>query len=56
MSRPAAQILSKLEQSLPMYDKAAASYSKLEKESFYGGLAPADKRREALEKERALEA
>lgn len=54
--RSAAQILAKLEQTLPIYDKAAASYAKLEKEGFYGGLATADKQREALEKARDLDA
>lgn len=54
--KSAAQILAKLEQTLPMYDKAAASYTRLEKEGFYGGLATADKQREALEKARDLDA
>ncbi|SHG62043.1 HlyD family type I secretion periplasmic adaptor subunit [Massilia sp. CF038] len=54
--KSAAQILSKLEQTLPIYDRAAASYAKLEKEGFYGGLATADKQREALEKARDLDA
>lgn len=54
--KSAVQILAKLEQTLPMYDKAAASYAKLEKEGFYGGLATADKQREALEKARDLDA
>lgn len=54
--KSAAQILNKLEQTLPMYDKAAASYAKLEKEGFYGGLATLDKRREALEKGKDLDA
>jgi HlyD family secretion protein len=54
--KSAAQILSKLEQTLPIYDKAAESYSKLEREGFYGGLATADKRREALEKAKDLDA
>jgi len=54
--RSAAQILSKLEQTLPIYAKAAESYGRLEKEGFYGGLATADKQREALEKAKDLDA
>ena len=54
--RSAAQVLNKLEQTLPMYNKAAASYAKLEKEGFYGGLATLDKQREALEKAKDFDA
>lgn len=53
--KSAVQILNKLEQTLPIYDRAAASYAKLEKEGFYGGLAAAEKQREALEKARDLD-
>ena len=52
----APQILSKLEQTLPIYNKAVASYSKLEKEGFFGGLATADKQRAAIEKAKDLDA
>jgi hemolysin D len=54
--KSADQILSKLEQTLPMYNKAAASYAKLETEGFYGGLATLDKQREALEKSKDFDA
>ena len=54
--KSAAQILSKLEQTLPSYKQAAESYAKLEKEGFFGGLATADKKREALEKAKDLDA
>lgn len=54
--RSAAQILSKLEQTLPIYAKAAQSYARLEQEGFYGGLATAEKQREALEKGKDLDA
>ncbi|GGC93402.1 HlyD family type I secretion periplasmic adaptor subunit [Undibacterium terreum] len=54
--KSAAEILSKLEQTLPTYKKAADAYSKLEKEGFFGNLASADKQREALEKAKDLDA
>jgi HlyD family secretion protein len=54
--KSAAQIFSKLEQTLPIYAKAAESYGRLEREGFYGGLATADKQREALEKSKDLDA
>jgi HlyD family secretion protein len=49
-------LLRKLEQTLPSYDKAAAAYAKLEKEGFMGSLAATDKAREAIEKARDLDA
>ncbi len=54
--RSAQQILHKLEQTLPSYNKAAESYAKLEKEGFFGNLASQEKQREALEKSKDLEA
>ena len=54
--KSASQVVSKLEQTVPMYDKAAASYTKLEKEGFFGALASADKQREALEKAKDMDA
>ena len=54
--KSAAQILSKLEQTLPVYAKVAESYGRLEKEGFYGGLATAERQREALEKAKDLDA
>lgn len=52
----ARQILSKLEETLPIYKKAAESYAKLEKDGFLGNIASGDKQREALEKAKDLEA
>ncbi len=54
--KSATEILAKLEQTLPTYKKAAEAYVKLEKEGFFGGLASADKQREALEKAKDLDA
>ncbi|MBW8720415.1 MAG: HlyD family type I secretion periplasmic adaptor subunit, partial [Polaromonas sp.] len=54
--RSATEILAKLEQTLPTYKKAADAYAKLEKEGFFGGLAAADKQREATEKAKDLDA
>jgi len=54
--KSAAQTLNKLEQTLPIYAKAAEAYGWLEKEGFYGGLATAEKQREALEKVKDLDA
>jgi HlyD family secretion protein len=54
--RSAAQILAKLEQTLPTYKKSADAYAKLEKEGFIGGLAAAEKQRDAIEKSRDLDA
>lgn len=52
----ARELLAKFEQTLPIYRKAADAYVKLEKEGFLGGLAAADKQREALEKAKDLDA
>lgn len=52
----AADMLSKLQQTLPTYQRTAAAYEKLEKEGFMGGLAAADKQREAIEKAKDLDA
>ena len=54
--KSAAEILSKLEQTLPSYKKTADAYTKLEKEGFFGNLATAEKQREALEKGKDLDA
>ncbi|MES2742037.1 MAG: HlyD family type I secretion periplasmic adaptor subunit [Pseudomonadota bacterium] len=54
--RSALEILSKLEQTVPTYKKAAQAYASLEKEGFFGGLAAADKQREATEKIKDLDA
>lgn len=52
----AADMLSKLQQTLPTYQRTAAAYEKLEKEGFMGSLAAADKQREAIEKGKDLDA
>ncbi len=52
----AAAVLSKLEQTLPVYRKTAQAYDRLEREGFMGGLASADRQREALEKAKDLDA
>lgn len=54
--KSAAEILSKLEQTLPSYKKTAEAYSKLEKEGYFGNLATAEKQREAIEKSKDLDA
>jgi hemolysin D len=52
----AAEMLAKLQQTLPTYQRTAAAYEKLEKEGFMGSLAAADKQREAIEKGKDLAA
>jgi len=52
----AAEMLTKLQQTLPTYQRTAAAYEKLEKEGFMGSLAAADKQREAIEKAKDLDA
>jgi HlyD family secretion protein len=54
--RSAGEILQKLETTLPTYSKIAESYAKLEKAGFVGGLAMADKEREAIEKSKDRDA
>lgn len=54
--RSALQILAKLEQTLPTYERSANAYAKLEKEGFISGLAAAEKQRDAIEKARDLDA
>lgn len=52
----ASEMLTKLQQTLPTYQRTAAAYDKLEKEGFMGSLAAADKQREAVEKGKDLDA
>ena len=52
----ALEIVNKLEQTLPTYQKAAAAYAKLEKDGFLGGIAAAEKQRDAIEKSKDLDA
>lgn len=54
--KSAMEILSKLEQTLPTYKKSADAYATLEKEGFIGGIAAAEKQREAIEKSKDLDA
>jgi HlyD family secretion protein len=52
----AVEILAKLEQTLPSYQRSAQAYAKLEKDGFVGGIAAAEKQREATEKAKDLDA
>jgi hemolysin D len=54
--KSASEILGKLEQTLPTYRKSAEAFARLEKEGFIGGLAAAEKQREAIEKGKDLDA
>ena len=54
--KSATEILAKLQQSLPSYQKTAQAYEQLEKEGFFGRLATAEKQRDALEKSKDLDA
>ena len=54
--KSALETQSKLQQTLPSYQKSAQSYQQLEKEGFVGQLAAAEKQREALEKTKDLDA
>ena len=54
--KSAQETLSKLHQTVPIYNKAAKAYTDLEKEGFVGNIVAAEKQREALEKEKDLDA
>lgn len=54
--KSALEILTKLQQVLPVYNKTAKAYQDLEKEGFMGGIASAEKQREAVEKGKDLDA
>ena len=54
--KSATEILAKLQQSLPSYQKTAQAYEQLEKEGFFGRLATSEKQRDALEKSKDLDA
>ena len=54
--KSATEILIKIQQSLPSYQKTAQAYEQLEKEGFFGRLATAEKQRDALEKSKDLDA
>lgn len=50
----ARQVLAKLEQTLPLFQTAAAGYASLAKDGYMGALQAAEKQREAIEKEKDL--
>lgn len=52
----AKEILAKLEQTVPSYQKTAQAYAKLEKEGYFGELAAAEKQRDLTEKLKDLAA
>ena len=52
----ALQVLAKLEQTLPSYQRTAEAYARLEKDGFISGLAAAEKERDAIEKSKDLDA
>ena len=54
--KSAIEILAKLEQTLPSYQRSAQAYARLEKDGFVGGIAAAEKQREATEKAKDLDA
>jgi hemolysin D len=54
--KSAMEVLHKLEQTLPTYQRSAEAYAKLEKDGFIGGLAAAEKQRDAIEKAKDLDA
>lgn len=54
--KTALDVLAKLEQVLPSYQRSAQAYEKLEKQGFVGPLASAEKQREATEKARDYDA
>ena len=54
--RSAAEILRKLEQTLPSYQKTADAYTRLEQDGYISNLGAAEKQRDYLEKSRDLEA
>ena len=54
--KSAIEILAKLEQTLPSYQRSAQAYARLEKDGFVGSIAAAEKQREATEKAKDLDA
>ena len=54
--KSAVETLSKLQQTVPIYNKTATAYRDLEKEGFVGNIASAEKQRDALEKQKDLDA
>lgn len=54
--KSAAEVLNKLEQTLPTYQRSADAYARLEREGFIGGIAAAEKQRDATEKSKDRDA
>ncbi|MBT9508249.1 HlyD family type I secretion periplasmic adaptor subunit [Rhodoferax sp.] len=54
--KSALETQSKLQQTVPIYNKTAKAYRDLEKEGFMGNIASAEKQRDALEKQKDLDA
>jgi HlyD family secretion protein len=54
--RSAGEVLAKLEQTLPTYKRSADAYARLEKDGFIAGLAADEKRRDAIERAKDLDA
>ena len=54
--KSASETLSKLQQTLPSYNKTAKAYQDLEKEGFVGNILSSEKQREAVEKSKDLDA
>lgn len=54
--KSALETLSKLQQTVPIYNKSAKAYQDLEREGFVGNILASEKQREALEKEKDLDA
>jgi hemolysin D len=54
--KSAAEVLVKLEQTLPTYKRSAEAYAKLEREGFIAGLVADEKKRDAIEKAKDLDA
>jgi HlyD family secretion protein len=54
--KSANETLSKLQQTLPSYNKTAKAYQDLEKEGFVGNILSSEKQREAVEKSKDLDA
>jgi hemolysin D len=54
--KSAIEILQKLEQTLPTYKRSADAFAKLEQEGYIAGLAADEKRRDAIERSKDLDA
>jgi HlyD family secretion protein len=54
--KSALQVLSKLDETIPTYERAAQSFAELAKEGYVGALAAGDRQREALEKRKDRDA